>query len=136
MTQPPVGMQVVVLPLLLLVVRERALIVTGFAGVLLKLVGLTLATKKWHVFMSISFGALYFMAYPSVSSIKANAVPVHEQGAVQGALRGATALASGIGPLLFNQLYSWATTSVFMPRVRAFCSQWCLMQQPLDPHLS
>lgn len=111
------------MPLLLLVMRERALIVTGFLGVFLKLVGLAVAKTKAQVLVSITFGTLYFMAYPAISGIKANAVPAHEQGAVQGALSGATALASGIGPLVFNQLWRWATITVYMPWVRLFCSQ-------------
>jgi fucose permease len=113
--------QIILVPVLLQVMRERALIVASFLGVLLKMVGLTLAQTKAHVFQAILSGTLYGMAYPSICSIKANAVPMHEQGAVQGALGGATALASGIGPLVLNHVYRLATTTMFMPRVRSFC---------------
>lgn len=113
-------MQVVLLPLLLCVVSERTLIVAAFGGVLLKLIGLAVAQTKAQVLLSITCGTLYFMAYPSISSIKANSVPSHELGAVQGALSGATALASGVGPLIMNQIFSWSTTAVYMPRVCNF----------------
>ena len=116
------------MPLLLLVVRERALIAIAYAALVVKFVGLAVAQTHVQVLVAIAFGSLTVMAYPSISSIKANGVPDHEQGAVQGALSGATALASGIGPLVFNQLYSWATTTVFLPRVRHFyphSSQCC-----------
>lgn len=110
-------LQVILMPLLLLVVRERALIVTGYAALVVKFLGLAVAQTPAQVLLATAIGSLTVMAYPSISSIKANAVPEHEQGAVQGALSGATALATGIGPLVFNQLYSWVTTVVFLPRV-------------------
>eukprot|EP00887_Chlorella_sp_A99_P004926 scaffold4.g4926.t1 len=56
------------------------------------------------------------MSFPTISSIKSNNAKEHEQGSVQGALFGARALASGIGPLLFAQLFPMFTrTSSSLP---------------------
>ena len=51
------------------------------------------------------------MSFPTISSIKSNNAEEHEQGSVQGALYGARALAAGMGPLLFAQIFSAFTRS-------------------------
>jgi MFS family permease len=46
------------------------------------------------------------VTFPTISSIKANNASAAEQGAVQGALYAAKALAAGVGPLIFAWLFT------------------------------
>ena len=114
---PAARAQVFLMPVLLTVAGEHAMMVVAFLGSIVKLLGLSAATAKWQCFASICVGSLYFMAFPAISSIKANAVAEHEQGAVQGAVAGVQALASGAGPLLFMTIYNRFIVSD-TPRVR------------------
>lgn len=105
------------LPFLLAVASEHLLMVVAFAAITAKLVGLAAAAAKWQCFTAIGVGSFYYMAFPAIASVKANAVAEHEQGCVQGAIAGVQALASGSGPLLFMALYDrFIETST--PRVR------------------
>lgn len=117
--------QVFLMPVLLTVAGEHAMMIVAFLGSIAKLLGLSAATAKWQCFASICVGSLYFMAFPAISSIKANAVAEHEQGAVQGAVAGVQALASGAGPLLFMTIYNRFIVSN-TPRVRAPAQRCCL----------
>jgi MFS family permease len=70
---------------------------------------LAAATTKAQALGAISLGALAGVAYPAISAIKANMCGVDQQGLVQGALAGIRALASGLGPLAFAQVFSMTT---------------------------
>lgn len=72
---------------------------------------LLFATKKWHALGAIFLGSFTSVSFPTISSIKANNSEEHEQGSVQGALYGARAIASGIGPLVFAFLFKIFTTT-------------------------
>eukprot|EP00892_Ulva_mutabilis_P000426 jgi/Ulvmu1/10384/UM061_0068.1 len=97
--------QIILFPVMLAVLSERSMILTAFAGSLVKLFGLATASNKWQCYGAILIGSFYFSAYPVITSVKAGAVPEHEQGTVQGAIAGVQALATGCGPLLFMYLY-------------------------------
>jgi hypothetical protein len=122
-------MQMVVMPVLSSLWSARTMIIASFVMYFLKLVGLAVAQSKLQVFFSLAAGTLYFMAFPAIASIKANGVPAHEQGAVQGGLSGASALASGIGPLMFMQVYKLCTNAFFVPRVCSHTFQGAGNQQ-------
>lgn len=111
------AMQVLLMPLFLAITSPKNMILVAFAASFIKLVGLAIAQTKFQALLSLTLGCLSVMSYPAISSIKANAVPMHEQGAVQGGLGGATALASGLAPLALMEVYKLATAPVFMPRV-------------------
>lgn len=72
---------------------------------------LLFATQKWHALTAIFLGSFTSVSFPAISSIKANNSQEHEQGSVQGALYGARAIASGVGPLVFAFLFKIFTTS-------------------------
>jgi MFS transporter, DHA1 family, tetracycline resistance protein len=105
-------------PLLMLAGEKGTLVVSQIAS-FLKWLGIAAAMRKWQVFAFEASGAFAFLALPTISSIKANAVRDHEQGALQGALTGVSALAAGAGPLLFMQLFHFCTSAtLWQPRVR------------------
>lgn len=99
---------------------KGALTVAQVASVL-KWAGIALALSKWQVYIVEVLGSLAFMSLPVISGLKANAVRQHEQGALQGALSGVQALASGVGPVLFYGLFRFCTKVVHALRVRLHC---------------
>ncbi|GAB4814357.1 hypothetical protein N2152v2_001403 [Parachlorella kessleri] len=90
---------------------EQRVLCLGIGANLVQMVVLALATAKWQAFGAIALGSLGSVSFPTISSIKANNAQEHEQGSVQGALYGARALASGVGPLLFAALFKAFTSS-------------------------
>lgn len=104
-------------PLLLLFGDKGTLLVSQIASGL-KWAGIALVATKTQVYAAEVVGSLAFLALPTISSLKSNAVGAHEQGALQGALSGVQSLASGIGPIVFWQLYRFCTVVVRAPRVR------------------
>lgn len=103
--------QSVLLRLLLRSFGERKVLVVGLIAGILQQVALALAGHKWQVLTAISLGSLGSVTFPTISSLKANMASDHEQGSVQGALNGAKALASGVGPLAFAALFAAFTRS-------------------------
>ena len=103
--------------------EKGALVLSQVAGSA-KFLGLAAAQSKLGVYGTEFVGALTGLSVPTITSIKANAVEEHEQGAVQGALSGAQALASGFGPLVFMQIWRLCTQTLSppQPRVRSRCS--------------
>lgn len=85
---------------------ETRVLIVGLLASCLEMVFLTFITAKWQAFGAIFLGSLGGMAFPAISSIKANNVTESEQGSVQGALYGAKALATGTGPLLFAAIFA------------------------------
>lgn len=94
------------LQILLRYFGETRLLALGLCASTLQQFSLTLATKKWQALTAVSLGSLGSVTFPTISSIKANNAQEHEQGSVQGALYGARAVASGVGPLAFAFLFS------------------------------
>lgn len=103
--------QAVLLRPLLSVFGERWLLVLGLFAGALQQATLAFANAKWQALTAVSIGCLGSVTFPTVSSIKANAALHHEQGSVQGALYGARALASGLGPVAFAFLFAAFTRS-------------------------
>lgn len=85
--------------------EQRVLLVALAASTVQQFI-IAMANVKWVAFLGISLGSLGSMSFPAISSIKSNNAQEHEQGSVQGALYGARALASGVGPLFFAFLFS------------------------------
>jgi DHA1 family tetracycline resistance protein-like MFS transporter len=97
--------QGIFLQLLLRLLGETRLLFVGlFVGGLQQVV-LVLAATKWQAIAAVAMGSLGSVTFPTISSIKSNNSSPQEQGAVQGALYGARALSSGIGPLIFGVLF-------------------------------
>mmetsp|Transcript_12814 Transcript_12814/g.38699 ORF Transcript_12814/g.38699 Transcript_12814/m.38699 type:complete len:525 (-) Transcript_12814:561-2135(-) len=101
--------QTVVLRYMLKWLGEKRVLAVGLGAACLELLAMGLITAKWQTFAALSIGSLGGMAFPAISSIKANNVDETEQGTVQGALFGAKALATGTGPLLFAALFAGFT---------------------------
>lgn len=98
--------QGVLLRPLLALFGEARLLCFGITLSSVQQLSLALAHKNIHVFLAIGIGSFVSVTFPTISSIKANNAEEHEQGTVQGALAGARALASGIGPLIFAALFA------------------------------
>lgn len=105
------------MPPLLSFAGEKLTLVLSQLVTAVKFVALGLAGSKAGIYGAEVVGCLAFLSSPTIMSIKANAVEEHEQGAVQGALSGVQALAQGLLPFIFMQIYRLCTTTVFLPRV-------------------
>lgn len=70
---------------------------------------LAVTVAKWQAFAAVTLGSLAGVAYPAISSIKSTHSRADQQGLVQGALAGIRALATGLGPLAFAQLFAMCT---------------------------
>ena len=97
--------QGVLLHILLKWLGETRLLLVGLVVGGLQQLLLVLATSKWQAISAVALGSLSSVTFPTISGIKANNSSSQEQGAVQGALYGARALASGVGPLLFGLIF-------------------------------
>jgi MFS family permease len=109
---------------------EKGAMVIGTSAMIARSFAYATATSKAQILAATTWGTLSVLTYPAVSSIKANALPDHEQGAIQGALSGVQAIAQGIGPLVFMRLYRLWTQEYYMPQVRA-CTVRHLMSRVL-----
>lgn len=103
--------QGVLLQLFLKLLGEARLLGLGLIMSTCQQAMLLFATQKWHALTAIFLGSFTSVSFPTISSIKANNSQEHEQGSVQGALYGARAIASGIGPLVFAYLFKIFTVS-------------------------
>ena len=103
------------LPVLAPLVGEHRLLLGGLLLSVTEQAWLAVIGTKSQAFGAIAVGALAGVAYPAISSMKANLCGAEQQGLVQGALAGIRALASGLGPVAFAQLFalSTKTTSEF-----------------------
>ena len=105
--------QGVLLQVLLRALGEARLLFVGLVVGGLQQLLLVLATSKWQAIGAVALGSLGSVTFPTISGIKANNSSPQEQGAVQGALYGARALSSGLGPLVFGALFRLFLTSDF-----------------------
>lgn len=106
---------------LLLCIGEKGTLIFALLASIVKWTGIGIALTKTQVFTFEGVGAFAFLSLPMISSLKANAIRPHEQGALQGALSGVQALAAGFGPLLFMLLWQALTehpARLYLPRVR------------------
>lgn len=106
---------------------EKGALVLSQAVAVVQFLALSVVASKLGVYGAQFVGALTGLAVPIITSVKANAVEEHEQGAVQGALSGAQALASGFGPLVFMQIWRLCTQTLSPPhpRVRSLRPHAC-----------
>eukprot|EP00208_Stichococcus_sp_RCC1054_P002415 CAMPEP_0206141142 /NCGR_PEP_ID=MMETSP1473-20131121/11913_1 /ASSEMBLY_ACC=CAM_ASM_001109 /TAXON_ID=1461547 /ORGANISM="Stichococcus sp, Strain RCC1054" /LENGTH=528 /DNA_ID=CAMNT_0053535571 /DNA_START=129 /DNA_END=1715 /DNA_ORIENTATION=+ len=105
------AVQTVILRYMLKWVGEKRVLVVGLCAACLEMVVVAFLTAKWQVFCAVTLGSLGGMAFPAISSIKANNVDESEQGTIQGALYGAKALATGAGPIMFAAIFAAFTKS-------------------------
>ncbi|KAK9805503.1 hypothetical protein WJX72_001711 [[Myrmecia] bisecta] len=101
----------VLLRYLLLCLGETRVLIFGLVSSVVTQLVLAFAANKAMAFSALAIGALGFVTFPAISSIKANNVYEYEQGTIQGALYGARSLAQGVGPLIFAALFSAFTRS-------------------------
>lgn len=101
--------QTVVLRYMLAWLGEARVLTVGLSAAMLEMLLVSFISAKWQAFGVVAIGSLGGMAFPAISSIKANNVADSEQGTIQGALYGAKALATGTGPLLFAAMFAGFT---------------------------
>lgn len=102
-------MQAVLLPWLVHFLGEKNLLLGGLLISCLEQAFLAIITTKWQGFAAIAVGSLAGVSWPAISSIKSTHCRADQQGLVQGALAGIRALATGLGPLAFAQLFAVVT---------------------------
>jgi hypothetical protein len=91
-------------------VGERGAIVVGCGCFAAKLLLLCVPLLTLPVaFAAAAVGTGAELIFPAISALKANAAAPHEQGAVQGGLFAARALAAGLGPLPWAALFRACT---------------------------
>ncbi|KAL3156285.1 hypothetical protein ABBQ32_012557 [Trebouxia sp. C0010 RCD-2024] len=98
--------QTVLLRVMLSWFSESRVLVIGLCASFTNEVALALAPSKAWAFAAIGVGSIGSVAFPAISSIKANNVRDSEQGTIQGALYGARALAQGTGPIIFAAIFA------------------------------
>jgi len=103
--------QMALLPALMRVATEQHVLALGLLASTVHMVMLVFTTNYALAYSGLVVGSLAMLSFPSISSIKSRNVEQAEQGAVQGALFGARALANGVGPLVFAKLFSLFTRS-------------------------
>eukprot|EP00775_Hariotina_reticulata_P002210 gene2210-2525_t len=101
--------QAVLLPILVARLGERRLLVLGLVFSFTEQVFLALSVVKWQAFAAVALGSMAGVSFPAISSIKSTHSREDQQGLVQGALAGIRALATGLGPLAFAQLFAMCT---------------------------
>jgi MFS family permease len=101
--------QAALLPWLVSLLGERRLLLVGLVFMAAEQALLAVTAAKWQAFAAVALGSLSGVAYPAISSIKSTHSRADQQGLVQGALAGIRALATGLGPLAFAQLFAMCT---------------------------
>ena len=92
-----------------------------YLGLILYSLGMVLfgvANQSWMMFVFLVPYCLGGLAQPAMQAIMAGKVPPNEQGELQGALTSVMSLASIIGPLVMNTLFSYFTNKnapVYLP---------------------
>ncbi|VEU38105.1 unnamed protein product [Pseudo-nitzschia multistriata] len=87
-------------------VGEKMVVVISFAAGAIDNFMYGIAHRKSTVFTALVVSSLATMSFPTISAIKANNVVDSEQGRIQGALWSVKALASGVGPVFLQWVYS------------------------------
>jgi DHA1 family tetracycline resistance protein-like MFS transporter len=109
---------------------EKRTVIVGLFISAVAFVAYGFADEAWMVFVVIPIGSLGGLAYPTLQGIVSGAVKPHEQGAIQGALAGLTALTAVIAPLIATGLFSHFTSEdapVQMPGISFFAGALCLL---------
>lgn len=88
---------------------ERRLLIVGLVFSIIEQALLALSVTKWQALAAVGLGSMAGVAFPAISSIKSTHSRADQQGLVQGALAGIRALATGLGPLAFAQLFAMCT---------------------------
>ncbi len=101
------GVVVVVLAPLL---GEQRLLVCGLLLTIVEYMLLSVVQYKWQALVAVSVGSMAGVAWPAISSLKANNVGQDQQGLVQGVLASIRSLSMGIGPLVFAKLFAVFTS--------------------------
>jgi MFS family permease len=121
------AVQAAMLPSMAYFLGERRLLITGLLFSIVEQAMLALVTSKWQALAAVSLGSLAGVSFPAISSIKSTHSRPDQQGLVQGALAGIRALATGLGPLAFAQLFSSCTKTSAGERLGyTMHEQWCV----------
>ncbi|KFM25034.1 Hippocampus abundant transcript-like protein 1 [Auxenochlorella protothecoides] len=96
---------------LLSLAGDKSVLMLGLTASLVQQLALAVAGTKTQALAAVGLGAIGSVTFPVISSLKANNARRDEQGAVQGALMGARAVASGFGPIVFSLLFAAFTRS-------------------------
>lgn len=104
-------LQAALLPLLVRLLGERRLLLLGLVFSAVEQALLATARAKGQAYAAIALGSIASVSFPAISALKSMHVAQDQQGLVQGALAGIRALAAGLGPLAFAQLFAACTRS-------------------------
>eukprot|EP00898_Chlorokybus_atmophyticus_P007566 jgi/Chlat1/7810/Chrsp66S07262 len=96
--------QLVLLPLMLWLIGAKGVVIVSLLVNALHALLYGLALAPWMPYAAAAMGSMSMLVFPSVGGLVSAAGTPDEQGALQGAISGVKALASSIGPLLFNAL--------------------------------
>lgn len=100
--------QVALIKPLLDTIGERATVVLGLAFNFGWMAGYGFfITTPMEVYVFGAISAISQINYPAISAIKSMLCSAEEQGQILGALAGVQSIAFGVGPFIFNSLFSW-----------------------------
>lgn len=103
--------QLVLLPAMLRVATEKAVLVVGLCASSAHMLMLVWTRTRGAAFAGLVVGSVAMLTFPAVSSLESRGAGEAEQGAAQGALVGARSLAMGVGPLVFARVFAAFTRS-------------------------
>jgi len=109
---------------------ERRSIKIGLANATVFFVAYGLATQGWMIYVLIGIGSFGGIAMPALQGLVSRAVPLNEQGAVQGALASLASLAGILGPVLATGLFGYfvsARATVHVPGAAFFCGSMLML---------
>ena len=86
---------------------ERVTLLGGFLLGAVSLSAYGFATQGWMIYAILPFGAMAGLGGQAGQAIISKAVPINEQGAVQGALTGLYSVAGFVAPMLAANLFSY-----------------------------
>jgi len=86
---------------------ERVTLLGGFLLGAVSLSAYGFATQGWMIYAILPFGAMAGLGGQAGQAIISKAVPINEQGAVQGALTGLNSVAGFVAPMLAANLFSY-----------------------------
>ena len=102
---------------------ERRSIIVGLTNATVFMIFYGLATQGWMIYCLLVLGSLGGFASPALQGLISRAVPLNEQGAVQGALASLASVAGVLAPPLTTSLFGYfigAQAPVKLPGVAFF----------------
>jgi DHA1 family tetracycline resistance protein-like MFS transporter len=105
-------------------IGERRAIIVGLINGTIFMSVYGLATQGWMIYVTIVIASCGSIAMPAVQGLISRAVPLNEQGAVQGALASLSSLTGIIGPPIWTGLFGYFISRkapVYLPGIAFYC---------------